>query len=663
MPMSHISKLMSGDLHDPFWIQDGLRTPKVDLESTELIKHEVLFEKDMSHLHGKRMYVGLAIGSMRIRLSLYAACVILVLLVCRAGWMQIVHGQRFNALADGNRFRLETLPARRGIIRDRNGAVLAENIPSFDVRMRWSDLPMNDEERERQVAQVAKAVGADPYEMYSTLAATTSTDPDAWIDVAKDIPYDRAIDVSIVLPNVSGVSLITTAKRKYPESIATPSLSHILGYVGAISQGEFEKRKAIGYQQTDDVGKSGIEQTYESKIRGIPGERKVEVDAMSRPRAVVQETLPIDGGDVRLTIDLGLQKAVEAALRKQLEIAHVTRGSAIVMDVKTGGILASVSLPAYDDNIFTGKVSSTLYAALINDKDRPLFPRAWAGQFPSGSVIKPLIAAVALNEKVITPRTTVVSIGGINVGPWFFPDWKAGGHGTVNVKSAIAWSVNTFFYYVGGGYDTFRGLGVLKLAEGMRAFGLGSATGLDVGGENQGHVPSEEWKIKTKGERWYIGDTYNLSIGQGDLLVTPLQIARVTSIIANGGKMIIPHFVDNPEAGDVAMVPIEASALDIVRQGMRDTVVYGSGRRMSSLPFTSAGKTGTAQWGTDKPNHAWYTGFAPYEKPEIAVSILLEEGVEGSSNAVPVAYEAMKAWWDLRTTGNGQRATGTAVAK
>lgn len=657
MLISHLSLLMSGDLHDPFWIQEGLRTPKVDLESTELIKHEVLFEKDMSHLHGRRMYVGLAIGSMRIRLGLYAACAILILLVCRAGWMQIVHGQHFDALADGNRFRLEVLPARRGIIRDRNGAMLAENIPSFDVRMRWSDLPVNEEDRGWQIQQVAKAVGADPDGIYSALAAT-STDPDAWVDVAKDIPYDRAIDVNIVLPNVSGVSLITTAKRKYPESIATPSLSHILGYVGAISPEEFEKRKALGYQQTDDVGKSGIEQTYESKIRGIPGERKVEVDAMSRPRAVVQETLPIDGGDVRLTIDLKLQKAVESALKKQMDVAHVTRGSAIIMDVKTGGILASVSLPAYDDNIFTGKVSSTLYSALLNDKDHPLFPRAWAGQFPSGSVIKPLIAAVALNEKVITPKTTVVSTGGINVGPWFFPDWKAGGHGTVNVKSAIAWSVNTFFYYIGGGYDAFRGLGVLKLAEGMRAFGLGAVTGLDVGGENQGHVPSEEWKIKTKGERWYIGDTYNLSIGQGDLLVTPLQIARVTSIIANGGKMVVPHFVDSAEVGEVSSVPIDASALEVVRQGMRDTVVYGSGRRMSSLPFTSAGKTGTAQWGTDKPNHAWYTGFAPYEKPEIAVVVLLEEGVEGSTNAVPVAYDAMKAWWDLKSD-NVQRATGT----
>lgn len=640
--------------YDPFWIQDGLRTPKVDLESSELIRHEVLFEGGMSQMQNKRMYVGRAIQSSRIKIGFYVALFVVTLLVCRAGWMQIAHGQNYGLLADRNRFRSETLPARRGIIRDQTGAVLAENIPSFDVRMRWTDLPLVireynatcEEECKSEISVVAKAIGSTSEDILMRLNAT-GTDPDSWIDVAKDIPYDQAINVEIILPNYSGVALTTTAKRKYTESGSTPSLSHILGYVGAISPGEYEKRISLGYEQTDDIGKSGIEQTYESKIRGMPGERKVEVDALGRPRAVVQERHPLDGADIRLTINLRLQKAAEAALKKQLEIAKVTRGSIVLMDVKTGGILTSVSWPSYDNNIFTGKVSSTLYSALLNNNDRPLFPRAWAGQFPSGSVIKPLIASAALQEGIITPKTTVHSTGGINVGPWFFPDWKAGGHGTVNVKSAIAWSVNTFFYYIGGGYDSFRGLGVAKLSDWMKKFGLGSTLGLDVGGENAGHVPSEEWKIATKGERWYIGDTYNLSIGQGDLLVTPLQIARVTASIANGGSLVIPHFVEG-ENGSPQQLVVDQDVLKVVREGMRETVTYGSGRRMSSLPFSSAGKTGTAQWGTDKPNHAWYTGFAPYENPEVAISVLLEEGVEGSSNAVPVAYEVLKEWWNIK---------------
>lgn len=631
-------------MHDPFWIQNGLRTPKVDLESTELIRHEILFEDDMSKLQEKRMYIGLAINGNRMKIGFYIAAFVLALLMGRAGWMQIAHGQSYGLLADGNRFRSETLPARRGIIRDRNGTVLAENIPSFDVRMRWSDLPVNQTQRMNEIATVARSIGVTSDSVSSTLNAP-GVEPDEWVDVAKDIPYDQAINVSIVLPDLSGVSLITTAKRTYPQSKETPSLSHILGYAGAISQSEYEKRASLGYLRTDDIGKAGIEQSYESMIRGMPGDRKVEVDAMGRPRAVVEEHAPIDGADVRLTIDLPLQRAAEVALHKELDIAKVSRGSAIVMDVHTGAILAVVSWPSYDNNIFTGNVSSTLYSALLNNPDHPLFPRAWAGQFPSGSVIKPLIAAAALQEGVITPNTTVVSTGGIKVGPWFFPDWKAGGHGVVNVRSALAWSVNTFFYYIGGGYDTFRGLGVGKLSEWMKKFGLGSELGLDVGGETSGHVPTEDWKIATKGERWYIGDTYNLSIGQGDLLVTPLQIARVTASVANGGTMVVPHFVEGRN-GTPAQIDINSDALKVVREGMRDTVVYGSGRRMSSLPFTSAGKTGTAQWGTNKPNHAWYTGFAPYENPEIAVTVLLEEGVEGSSTAVPVAYDIMKEWWN-----------------
>jgi penicillin-binding protein 2 len=644
--------------YDPFWIQDSARTPRVDLGSTELIHHEVLFEKDMNRMHGSSYFLGLAISSQRIKICFYLSMLIFIFLVSRAGWMQIVNGQKYAAMADNNRLRSEVIPARRGIIRDRTGAVLAENIPSFDVQMRWTDLPLvqgeNDEwicetECREEVSAIARAIGLVSDQLYSALH-TTGTNPDAWIDVAKDIPYERAIDLSIVIPQYSGVSLITTAKRKYTESSKTPSLSHILGYVGSISPEEYEQYSSIGYLQTDDIGKSGIEQTYESKIKGKTGEKKIEVDAFGRPKTIVGETASTDGSDVRLTIDLRLQEAAEVALQKQLDLSKVSRGSVIVMDVATGGILASVSLPAYDNNIFTGRVSSTHYASLLNDENKPLFPRAWAGLFPSGSVIKPLIASAALQEGVITPNTTVFSSGGINVGPWFFPDWKAGGHGTVTVRGAIAWSVNTFFYYIGGGYDSFRGLGITKLSDWMKKFGLGNKLGLDIVGEGSGHVPTEEWKLSTKGERWYIGDTYNLSIGQGDLLVTPLQIARVTATIANGGKMVVPHFVDTEMNTNASSLEIDASVLKTVREGMHDTVVYGSGRRMSSLPMSSAGKTGTAQWGTNKPNHAWYTGFAPYEHPEIAITVLIEEGVEGSSVAVPVAYDVLQEWWNIKNS-------------
>ena len=264
----------------------------------------------------------------------------------------------------------------------------------------------------------------------------------------------------------------------------------------------------------------------------------------------------------------------------------------------------------------------------MKNEDHPLLARAMAGVFPSGSTIKPAIATAALTEGVITPDTTVNSVGGIRVGGILFPDWKAGGHGITNVRKAIAWSVNSFFYYVGGGYDSFVGLGIDRLSSWMKKFGLSQKTGIDIPGEASGFVPTRDWKEKTKNEHWYIGDTYNLSIGQGDLLVTPLQIANVTAEIANGGHRLIPHVSMSATStpADSSLIA-DAAAIKTVQLGMRDTVVYGSGRALSNMAVTVAGKTGTAQWRNDKANHAWFTCFAPAEDPQIAVTVVLEEGV------------------------------------
>jgi penicillin-binding protein 2 len=249
----------------------------------------------------------------------------------------------------------------------------------------------------------------------------------------------------------------------------------------------------------------------------------------------------------------------------------------------------------------------------------------------------------------------VLSNGGIRVGQWFFPDWKAGGHGVTNVRSAIAWSVNTFYYYIGGGYGSFDGLGVDRISRWMHQFGLGSRTGIDLPSEAAGHVPDPAWKLANRKEQWYVGDTYNLSIGQGDLLVTPLQVALYTSEIANGGKKLIPHLFQSASGTGAGLsfttttrVGAPDAAYQVVREGMRDGVVYGSGRALSALPFAVAGKTGTAQWNSQANTHAWFTSFAPYERPEIVVTVLLEEGGEGSSVAVPVARQVLSAWNRLR---------------
>jgi penicillin-binding protein 2 len=558
--------------------------------------------------------------------------------------MQVMWGSSFAEQADDNRFRREVIPARRGIIRDRTGAVLAQNEPSFQVDMRWTALPPDAAARDATIATVARIIGVPATEITEALASKSAGVMDEWVPIAWDVAYDRAVALQVHLPSLSGVSLIAGAKRQYPQSTATPSLSHVLGYVGPVSPAEYADHKASGYRRNDEIGKTGVERSHEATLRGVVGERRTEVDALGYPHAVVSDTAPKDGKDLWLTLDLSLQKTAEQALREELDRTKIKRGSVVVMDVTDGSVLAMVSLPSYDNTLFAGAVSSTAYQALLADEEHPLFPRAWAGQFPSGSTIKPLIATAALAEGVITPNTTVLSTGGIHVGPWFFPDWRAGGHGRVSVREAIAWSINTFFYYVGGGYGEFIGLGVDRLTSWMRHFQLGTPTGVDLPGEASGHVPSQAWKEETKGERWYIGDTYNLSIGQGDLLVTPLQMARITAAIANGGTLVVPHVAQTSSTAVFPTLDVSPSVLETVRQGMRETVTYGSGRALASLPIPVAGKTGTAQWRADKPNHAWFIGFAPVQQPKIAIVVLLEEGIGGDRHAVPVAGKILRAW-------------------
>jgi penicillin-binding protein 2 len=265
------------------------------------------------------------------------------------------------------------------------------------------------------------------------------------------------------------------------------------------------------------------------------------------------------------------------------------------------------------------------------------------------------MALAGLEEKIITPQTKILSTGGIRYGNWFYADWKVGGHGLANIFDALAWSINTFFYYVGGGYGNFVGLGPERIAEYLKKVGLDATTNIDLPGERKGRVPDPEWKEKTKGEPWFIGDTYHLSIGQGDLLVTPLQVAYYTSLIANYGTAYQPHLVQkivDPQSSETNLVTPNIQVKNIfkpenilvVRQGMREAVQRGSAMNLSSLPFTAAGKTGTAQVSYKQP-HAWFTGFAPFDQPEIVVTVLLENGGEGSALPVQMTKEIMQYYF------------------
>ncbi len=627
------------------WRESGRYGLEVDLDDKADVVPEVMYEDDLLKIKERPLFLGLALPRLRFSIAIVLVIIALGLLVGRAFWMQVSNHEKYLALAERNRLRKEVLQPTRGVIRDREGKILADNVPTFDVAVTPIDLPIDANSRMEILGKISRISGTPLAELEQDIKDVHS--PDQKMVIARDIPYDQAVALKIELASAPSVSVSTGQKRRYPLSQPNPSFSHILGYVSKISPDDLANLEDVGYRRTDTMGKTGVEASYESVLRGVPGDKVTEVDSFGHEQRVVHEGKSVPGKDLVLTVDADFQKQVEKLMIDGLKQAKVTKGSAIAMDPRDGSILAIVSWPAYDDNIFSGRVSSTAYAAYTQDPDNPFLARAWAGLFPSGSSIKPVYAVALLAEHIITPQTTVLSTGGIRLGAQFFPDWSAGGHGLTDVRKAIAMSVNTFFYITCGGYENFKGLGADLMGEWLKRFGFGSRLGLDIPGEQAGLVPSPAWKQEKRNEHWYVGDTYNFAIGQGDLLVTPLQIAAATAEIANGGKHITPHVALSPY--NPSVVPSDQplasdSVIQVVRSGMRQTITIGSGRALSSLPFTSAGKTGTAQWRNDKPNHAWFTSFAPYDNPKVVVTVMLEEGVEGSRTAVPIAYNILNAW-------------------
>lgn len=607
-----------------------------------------------SRLSSGARFMGLSIPRRRFRWGIGIFSAVLCLFVGRAAQLQVVEGSHFRGLAEGNRYRTHVLTPARGIVYDRNGEILVENVPAFVLTMTPGDLPEDVTERSAVLARVADLAGMQPTEL-DLLLTDSASNPYEAVPVKHGLSYEAALRLAIAVSSLPGFRLESSSTRSY--QLSATSLSHVLGYTGAINAEELDGLRALGYRPTDIIGKTGIENGAEALLRGTPGKLVVEVDAVGNEIGLVAREDAVAGSNINLTIDLALQQFMESRLTDALKRLDLTRATAIAIDPRTGGIRAMVSLPSFDSNAFAQGIEPELYQQLINDPNNPLFFRAIAGEYPSGSTFKPFVAYAALAEGLVTPSTSFVSVGGLHVGGSFFPDWRGGGHGVTDVRKALADSVNTYFYIVGGGFDTFTGLGVERITSYAREFGFGAETGIDLPGEADGFLPSKEWKEDAKGERWYIGDTYHLAIGQGDLLVTPIQLAAATAVIANQGQRVQPHMVESVDGNDawtpqdpVAHEPFEADAIQVVREGMRQAVTSGSARFLSSLPQPVAGKTGTAQTGGDRPNHAWFIGFGPYEDPTLAVVVLVEFGGEGSSVAVPIARDTFEWWFQHEPT-------------
>jgi len=594
-------------------------------------------------------FLSLSLSASQIRFFLSLVLLGLLLLLGRGFYLQVIRGDYYFAQAEDNRVRVKYSRAQRGVIYDRQGQILVQNVFGFSLFITQAALPVDKSQRQTVLNNIAQIAGLNLAELEAKLAESKDY---FWQPVAvkTGIGYEQAMFLKIKSSELPGISLEEDSWRHYLHS---ESLAHVLGYVGKLNAQEYQKNKGQ-YLLSDNIGKTGLERYYESRLRGQHGEKRVEVDSFGREKKIISQQPAISGQSLILSLDAALQDKIyqilDGRLRRQLSAAVV------VSNPQNGEIIALVDYPSYDDNLFAEGISQTDYQKLLDDEMKPLFFRSISGEYPSGSTIKPVLASAALEEKIIDRHTSFNSVGGLWVGGrWFFPDWKAGGHGLTNVIKAIAWSVNTYFYYIGGGYGDFQGLGVERIGKYLKLFGLGETLGLDLPGESAGFVPTAEWKKKEKNEAWYIGDTYHLSIGQGDLLVTPLQVNSYTATIANGGRIYRPHLVKGiiaaagqgePLASQVIREKfISSQNLEIVRQGMRQTVVAGSAASLNGLSVPAAGKTGTAQWNSNKKNHAWFTGFAPFDQPDFCLTVLVEEGGEGSSLAVPIAREIMQYWF------------------
>ncbi len=531
--------------------------------------------------------------------------------------------------------------------------------------------------------------------------------------VVQQVGYDTMQSLSVQVSKLRGVTVSPEPVRHYVDG---PLYSHLLGYVGRISEEEYTAaqvqygEEANPYGKDDTIGKTGLEASLDEQLRGKKGMQSVVVNSHEQVVSELAYQAPITGNNVTLTIDAKLQAAVTDALRRGLENAKVKAGVAIVVRVSDGQVLSMVSLPSYDNNLFTRGIKQQDFDSLLHDPTLPMFNRAVGGSYPPGSTYKMISAAAALQEGVVNVDTKLVCPGLIEV-PFTgnetrrnpYRDWRAAGHGTINVIEALMVSSDVFFYITAGPRQEdqvikksdgtrqviwtryyhpngrtpfeFNGLGIQRLSNYARAFGLGSKTGIGLPGESAGLVPDQSWKDTVDPSNpWSLGDTLVTAIGQGYNLVTPLQLVNVTAAVANGGTLYKPQLVEKITGPNgelvqgytpqvLGQVPVSPENLAIVREGMRQVVVNQTrgtaAQRITLKSFEWAGKTGTAEFGDiirmekDKEirrAHAWFTAFAPFDKPEIAVVVLLEggeESLEGSTFAVPVTDEILKAYFKV----------------
>ena len=597
-------------------------------------------------LADKTQSLGKFFDDKKIRSLFFVFALFMMILFSRSLYLQAVRGEYFRTVAEGNRIRSEIIKANRGLLYDRFGNLLVKNVSYFFLYLEKDILPEDDLVKQDLFTKLASILEMPQDKLIETISSQDQ--PADRILLYENLPYELAMKLIILSETYPSIDVSYEPRRQYFSNLG---MSHSLGYLGVVAEEDIENRQ---YNYHDRLGKTGLELIYEDFLKGKDGIRQIEVDALFREKNILSMLDPIDGDDLTLTIDAKAQEKLFEIMKNQAANYDKRKMAAVVLDAQDGGVLAMVSLPDYDNNIFTTVLNNEDYQRVLSDEDLPLLNRVVSGTYPMGSVFKTIVSAAALEEKIITPSFTVNSTGGVQVGNIFFPDWRSSGHGLTNIYWALADSVNTFFYSIGGGNNQWLslGLGVDKIMEYAKKFGLGDTTKIDLNAEATGFLPSKEWKEKTFGERWYLGDTYNLSIGQGFLSVTPIQAATVMSYFANQGLAYNPHFIKEikSSSGTEIYQPkifldhvISDDSLETIRKGLRMTVTDGTAQSLQAVPISVAGKTGTAQFNRNKTPHSWMAAFAPYDDAKIVTAVIVEEGGD-IGLAVTITREFMQ-WY------------------
>ncbi|MFN8535667.1 MAG: penicillin-binding protein 2 [Dehalococcoidia bacterium] len=604
---------------------------------------------------------------MAIRLRLWGLRLTVFLLfgtlVVQLWRLQVVEGRSFQTRAEVNRVRLQAIPPVRGVVFDRNMRQLVRNVPSFVVSITPFDLPVDQQARVAE--RLAKLLRMLPEDVERPIAQRRLRgEVFQPVIVKSGVDQTTAFIIEENNDKLPGVQVRIESVRQY---LGGPIYSHILGYTGRITDEEFRDLEVAGYGMNERIGKTGLELSFEDALRGVPGKEQIIVNATGRQVGELDSIAPQAGDNLVLTIDSDLQSVVAEAVRSTMGNSKYAVG--IVTDIKTGELLAFVSLPGFDNNLFSANVPEREWNELLESPSRPLVNHGISDNFPPGSIYKLITGAAALQEKVATIDTKIFSKGYLEVRSeidpritYIFRDW--GAHGTLDFYQAMARSGDVYFYQLAGGYEDFNGLGVDRLSAYSRAFGLGEPSGIDLPGEIGGIVPTPQWKLREIEEEWYKGDTYNMAIGQGFWAVTPLQMMMVVTAFANGGDLLRPlivrevrdannNVVQRFEKQVRRRVPVDINNLNDVSRGMVLGVEWdlGTAREANVPGMHIAAKTGTAEFGQRdlrtgvyQFQHGWCYAFGPTENPEIAVLVFHERG-GGPQTAAPAVGRILRYYF------------------